>query len=121
MDSEINKMCQQKITTVMLDEFAPNFHLAVRHAVERTRAGNEQEIATFSTTVESHPAPLGRIFPRMMAPASGQLCSADADASPGICGRSSVIVNQGALLATCMWTFGRIPGSSSSAPNGKPR
>ena len=53
MDSEINKMCQQKITTVMLDEFAPNFHLAVRHAVERTRAGNEQEIATFSTTVES--------------------------------------------------------------------
>jgi len=53
-------------------------------------------------------------FPVRVAPAGP-------DASPGICGRSSVIVNQGALLATCMWTFGRIPGSSSRAPSGKPR
>jgi hypothetical protein len=40
--------------------------------------------------------------------------------SPGSCGRSSVIVNQGALLATWTWSFGRMPGSSSNAPSGKP-
>jgi len=44
---------KERSVSLLLDEFAPNFHQAVRDAVERTRAGNEQETATFSTTVES--------------------------------------------------------------------
>ena len=40
--------------------------------------------------------------------------------SSACCGKSSVISNQGALLATKKWRSGRIPGSSSRPPRAIP-